>query len=172
MKLRNPIQKVAEIPLKYQTANQKNIIDEADAELIKSIRVYVERNIIQMDYYLVAGAKLPVGVKKNRLRFSTTKKATSLNMKYVEKNKLSLVLENYNSRFTTLENKDELTFGDIAELALEEAESNRRKDDGTQDYRRILYADIAPTFWDIPLNVIKVKDIKAWQKSIGTQRVL
>ena len=169
MKLPKP-QKIVEIPLKYQTATQKNIVDESDSELISSIRVYVEKAMIKIDYRVATGAKLPIGKKGNRFRFSTAKKANSLNMKYVEKNSLTLVAEHYNSQFQSLENKDEPTLGDIAELALSEAESNRRKDDGTQDYRRILYADIAPIFWNMILSAIKVKDIKAWQTSIGTSR--
>ena len=169
MKIARP-PKVVEIPLKYQTATQKNIVDESDSELISSIRVYVEKAMIKIDYRVTTSAKLPIGKKGNRFRFSTAKKAIPLNMKYVEKHKLSLVLNHYNSQFQSLENKDEPTFGDIAELALSEAEANRRKDDGTQDYRRILYADIARSFWDIELSSIKVKDIKAWQKSIGTSR--
>ena len=164
------IQKVVEIPLEYQTTTQKNIVDEFDSGLIKSIRTYVENDVIKVDFRVTADAKLPIGKKGNRFRFSTAKKASPLNMKYVEKNKLFLVLKYYKSQFPALENKNEPTFGDIAELALSEAEANRRKNDGTQDYRRILYADIAPSFWEMQLSAIKVKDIKAWQTKIGTEK--
>jgi len=58
----------------------------------------------------------------------------------------------------------------VAILALKEAEADRRKNDGSRDYERILYSDIAPTFWKMKLIDIKVKDIKAWQQSIGTSR--
>ena len=74
MKIARPFE-VIETPLKYQTATQKNIVDESDSELISSIRVYVEKAIIKIDYRVTTSAKLPIGKKGNRFRFSTAKKA-------------------------------------------------------------------------------------------------
>ena len=103
MKAINKPQKAVEIPLQYQTATQKNIVDESDSELISSIRIYVEKGVIKIDYRVATGAKLPIGKKGNRFRFSTAKKANFLNMKYVKKNSLTLVAEHYNSQFQSLE---------------------------------------------------------------------
>jgi len=169
MKVKKKILPV-EIPLEFQTVTQQNSIDSYDSDIFKSIRIYEEKGVIKLDIRVISSAKLPIGKKGNRFRYSTGRKASAMNIKYVEKHKLEIALEYYNSLFTTLENKDEPLFSDVAILALKEAEADRRKDDGTRDYERILYSNIAPTFWKMQLRDIKVKDIKAWQQSIGTSR--
>lgn len=93
-----------------------------------------------------------------------------MNLKYVRKHDLELVLTHYNTQFQALEDKETICFGDVAELALHESEANRRKDDGTRDYLQILYKDIAPLFWNMALKDIKVRDIKAWQQSEGLKK--
>ncbi|NOQ30938.1 MAG: tyrosine-type recombinase/integrase [Helicobacteraceae bacterium] len=139
-------------------------------DTIKSVRCYEENSIIKIDYRVTPNAKLPKGKTGNRFRSSTSKPYSTMAMKYFEKHKFEYALEHYESLFQNLENKDEPTFGDVAELALTEAESNRRKTNGTKDYQRILKNDIAPIFWDMKLTLIKVKDIKAWQREEGTKK--
>lgn len=134
-----------------------NLIDT-----IKSVRVFIEDDIIKLDYRVNPTAKLPKDKKGNRFRFSTGKRNTSVAKKFVEKNKFKLAQEHYESLFRTLENKEVVLFEDIADLALKESEVNRKKKDGTKDYQNILKKDILPTFKKMPLKDIKVKDIRAW----------
>lgn len=139
-------------------------------DIIKSVRGYEDKGLLKMDYRVQPSAKLPKGKEGNRFRSSTGKAYSALAMKSFEKHKFEYALEHYESLFQDLENKDEPIFGDVAELALKEAESDRRKSDGTLDYLRILHRDVAPTFWDMKLVDIKPSTIKTWQVSIGTKK--
>ncbi len=159
-------------PSELLMANTQVTISADASELIKSIRTYGEKGVIKLDFRLYSTAKLPMGKIGNRFRISTGKKATAMNLKYVEKHQLEIALAHYNSLFQSIENKDEPIFADVAELALKEAESDRRKTDGTVDYLRILYKEIAPSFWKMKLKDIKVKDIKAWQLKMGTIKTI
>jgi integrase len=139
-------------------------------EIVKSVRAFEENGFLKMDYRVQAKAKLPKGKKGNRFRASTGRPYNTMTMKHFEKHKFEYALEHYSSLFETLENKEDPTFGDVAELALKEAESDRRKTDGTKDYLRILHKDVAPMFWDMKLVDIKPSTIKAWQVEIGTNK--
>lgn len=138
---------------------------------ISSVRIYIENGFIKIDIRVKSNTKLPKGKKGTRFRFSTGEKDTPSNIKSIEKNKFKLAEEYLDSLYDTLENKEEVLFGDIAELALKEAEADRRKDDGTKDYFNILINEVYPTFKDIPLKEIRPKDIKAWQVHIGEQNI-
>ena len=137
---------------------------------IKSVRVFEENGLLKIDYRVHVSAKLPKGKVGNRFRTSTAKEDNALNRKYIGIYKYELASVHYQSLFQNLENKDEPTLGDVAELALAEAEADRRKTDGSLDYLRILHRDVAPTFWDMKLVDIKPSTIKAWQVSIGSER--
>ncbi len=109
-------------------------------DTIKSVRGYEDNGLLKMDYRVQANVKLPKGKVGNRFRSSTGKAYTTMAMKHFEKYKFELALEHYESLFNNLENTDEPTFGDVAELALKEAESDRRKTEATKDYLRILHS--------------------------------
>lgn len=143
-------------------------------DIIKSVRIFEERGIAKIDYYIHSFVKLPKTRSNRRVRFSTSKEATSLAMKYLEKHKISLALEHYHAQFEKLENKDEdaVLFSDIAFLALQEAEADRRKSDGSKDYMSILKKDILPTFGAKKLVEIKPAMIKAWQQSMGKAQTI
>ena len=130
--------------------------------IAKSIRIFVEDGIIKIDYRTKANVPLAKGKIGNRFRFSTGIKETPSSFKEIERNKSKLVQEHYEGLFKTLENKEIVLFGDIAFLALKEAEADRGKLDGTKDYENILKLDVLPFFGKLPLKDIKVKDIKAW----------
>lgn len=142
-----------------------NITNTTDT--IKSVRVYKENNIIKIDYRIHQTAKLPKGKTGNRFRNSTSKPYSIIAMKYVEKHKFTYALKHYNSLFENLENKEEVTFKDIAYLALKEAEVDRRKNDGTKDYLSILEKDVLPTFSKRNLKDLKVRDIKEWMQNMA-----
>lgn len=78
-----------------------------------------------------------------------------------------LAYAHYQLQFQSLENKEVVLFEDIAHLALEEAEINRRKTDSTRDYKNILSKFVLPYFGKMPINDVKVKDIKAWMSEMG-----
>lgn len=124
-------------------------------EIIKSVRVYVDNEIIKLDYR----TQPRNGKKTERFRHSTGMAVSKSMTKVVEKKKFEYAIEHYYSK---LENKEVVLFEDIAELALEEAEAGRRKDDGTKDYQSILAKHVNPHFGKMPLSDIKVKDIKAF----------
>ena len=130
--------------------------------VIKSVRIYEEDGYIKADYRTKPNAKVPKGKVGNRFRFSTGIQATPSGLKSIEKNKYDLAMEHYESLFQTLENKEIVLFEDIAHLALKEAEADRGKLDGTKDYLNILLKDVLPFFGKLPLQDIKVKDIKFW----------
>lgn len=138
-------------------------------DIIKSVRGYEENGFLKMDYRAQSNAKLPRGKVGNRFRSSTGKPFSIMALKHFEKHKFEYALEHYESLFQDLENKDEPTFGDVAEIALKEAEADRRKSDATKDYLRILHNVVAPTFWDMKLVDIKPSTIKAWQSAIGNK---
>lgn len=146
-----------------------NIMNTTDT--IKSVRVYAEKNIIKIDYRVQMSAKLPKGKKGNRFRNSTSKPYSLIAMKYVEKHKFKYAHQHYESLFQTLENKEEVTFEDIAHLALKESEGDRLKTDGTKDYQNILENDVFPSFGKMNLKDIKVKDIRAWMAEISEQGI-
>lgn len=146
--------------------NNMNITD-----IIKSVRVYEEKNIIKLDYRVQMSAKLPKGKKGNRFRSSTSKPYSVIAMKYVEKHKFRYAIEHYESLFQTLENKEDVTFEEIAYIALKEAEAYRRKVDTTLDCLNILRRDILPIFGKINLKEIEVKDIKSWMIQISKSKI-
>ncbi|MDD2699376.1 MAG: hypothetical protein PHF17_11300, partial [Arcobacteraceae bacterium] len=138
---------------------------------IKSVRVFKENEIIKLDYYSKPNVKIPRGKVGNRFRFTTGEKATSMALKMIEKNKFALAEEHFESLFQTLENKEIVLFEDIALIALEEAEANRKKVDGSRDYRNILRKDVLPFFGKIPIKDVKPKDIKAWLVEMGSYKL-
>jgi integrase len=139
--------------------------------IAKSIRIFVEDGIIKFDYRTKANVPLPKGKIGNRFRFSTGMKETPSSFKEIERNKTKLVQEHYEGLFQTLENKEIVLFEDVAFLALKEAEADRGKKDGTKDYENILKLDVLPFFGKLPLQDIKVKDIKAWVNEIAEQEL-
>lgn len=139
--------------------------------VIKSVRIYEEDGSIKLDYRTKPNVKLPKGKVGNRFRFSTGIQATPSGLKSIEKNKYDLAMEHYESLFQTLENKEIVLFEDIAHLALKEAEADRGKLDGTKDYLNILLKDVLPFFGKLPLQDIKVKDIKFWINEIAEQEL-
>lgn len=140
-------------------------------QFIKSVRIFEEDGYIKLDYRTKPTAKLPKGKVDNRFRFSTGIKATPSTLKSIEKNKFDLAQEHYESLFQTLENKEIVLFEDIAHLALKEAEADRGKLDGTKDYQNILKLDVLPFFGKLPLQDIKVKDIKSWMNEMSEQGI-
>lgn len=141
------------------------------SDKIKSVRIYEENGLLKLDYRVHNHAKLPKGKKGNRFRMSTSKVVNSINRKYVEKHKYEIAVNYYGSLFDDLENKDVVLFKDIAHLALKEAEAGRRKMDSTKDYERILDKFILPTFGDMDIKSIKVKDIRAWMSLMGKLKI-
>lgn len=135
------------------------IIDED----LKSTRYYPENGFYKVDMRLQDNAKRPKGMNGNRLRCSTGLKVTPMNEKYVKKYQREIAKKHYDSLFDVLDRKEELLFEDIAYAALKEAAIERRKEDGTKDYLRILERDVLPTFGKMPLKDIRPKDIKVWQ---------
>lgn len=139
--------------------------------VIKSVRIFEEDGSIKLDYRTKPNAKVPKGKVGNRFRFSTAIQATPSALKSIEKSKFDLAQEHYESLFQTLENKEIVLFEDIAHLALKEAEADRGKLDGTKDYLNILLKDVLPFFGKLPLQDIKVKDIKFWINEIAEQEL-
>ena len=140
-------------------------------DIIKSVRVYESRGVIQLDYRLQDGVKIPHGYKSRRIRFSTGRKATKIAINKMEKSKFVFASGHYYDLMDKVENKTNILFGDIAYEALKEAEADRRKDDGSRDYRNILEGDVLPTFGEEPLKSIKPKDIKDWQVLMGEEHI-
>ena len=136
-------------------------------ETIKSARVFEENGFIKLDYRVNSLAKLPKGKDGNRFRFSTGIAATAISFKSISNRKFETAYAHYGSLFQSLENKEVVLFEDIAHLALEEAEINRRKKDSTMDYKNILSKFVLPYFGKMPINDVKVKDIKAWMLEMG-----
>ena len=140
-------------------------------EIIKSVRVYEARGIIHLDYRLQEDVTIPHGHKDRRIRFSTGKRATKIAMNKMEKSKFIFASGHYYNLMDKMENKTDILFEDIAYDALREAEADRRKDDGSRDYRNILEADVLPTFGELSLKSIKPKDIKDWQVLMGEENI-
>ena len=135
------------------------------SDVIKSVRVYEVKGVIHLDFRTQPNTRLPKNKNGNRFRFSTNQKVTKIALNKMKKNKIRYAEEYYYTQMEKIENKntDDIKFENICYEALKEAEANRRKDDGTKDYIRILEADILPTFGEMYLQNIKPKDIKAWQ---------
>ncbi|MCG3717798.1 site-specific integrase [Aliarcobacter butzleri] len=129
---------------------------------IKSVRLYVENELIKVDYRTTLNTKLPKGKSNNRFRFSTGLKSTKENSVLVEKKRFQLAEEHYQSLFDIPEYKEKILFSDIAFLALKESEVDRKKEDATIDYNNILKKDVIPYFGKFNIKDIKVKDIKSW----------
>lgn len=136
-------------------------------DVIKSVRVHEEGGIIKLDYRVHPNAKLPKGKEGNRLRFSTGKEATKAMLKYVEKHKEELALQHYASQFDNIENKAEPLFEDLAYVALQEAEVDRNKTDGTKDYLNILSQHVLPYFGKEKITEIKARDVRSWMTQMG-----
>jgi len=130
--------------------------------IIKSVRVYEENGIIKLDYRTYPSAILPHGKRGNRFRHSTAQKFSKIVFKSIQKRKFELAFEHYQSLFDALELKNIVLFEDIAYLALQEAEVNRRKVDGTKRYNSILKNHVLPFFGKMNIKDIKVRDVKAW----------
>lgn len=141
-------------------------------EIIKSVRVYEERNLFQIDYRTQKGVKLPAAKNDNRFRASTGVKSSKSILKSMEKKKFELAYKDYLSRMDTIENKDEILFKDIAYEALKEAEINRRDgSDSTKDYLNILENFVLDFFALMALNQIKPSDIKKWMQVISKRGI-
>lgn len=136
-------------------------------EIIKSVILKKVNNVIQAHFFVHSGVKLPVGKKDGRFRKSTNRKYSKAMMKTLENDKMEIALKLYLAEFDNLENIDEPTFGDVAHFALQEAEANRRKQDGTVDYISILEKHTLPFFGKMKLTDIKVRDVKAWMLEIS-----
>ncbi len=140
-------------------------------DIIKSVRIYSENGAIKADYRVHASAKLPKGKTGNRFRFSTNKEDSKLALKYVEKHKFELALQHYESQFDNVENKEDIFFKDIAYQALKEAEINRRKHDGTNDYLSILDKFVLLFFGPMLVKDIQVKDVRAWMLEMSKLKI-
>lgn len=136
-------------------------------ETIKSVRVFEENGFIKLDYRVNSLAKLSRGKEGNRFRFSTGITATAISLKSISNRKFETAYAHYGSLFQSFENKEVVLFEDIAHLALTEVEINRRKTDSTRDYKNILSKFVLPYFGKMPINDVKVKDIKAWIQEMG-----
>lgn len=131
-------------------------------EIIKSVRVHVENELIKHDYRVKSTAKLPIGKTGNRFRFSHGVAFSAQAFKSISKRKFELAYEHYLSLFNNIENKEVLLFEDIAYEALAEAEAGRRKIDGTKNYLSILEKRVLPHFGKMPINNILPKDINSF----------
>lgn len=132
-------------------------------EIIRSVFIEDRKGRVYIEFNVFSGVKLPQGKKDERFR-------KQLRLKYnkgYERKMLDMAYEIYLKEIDSFENIDEVLFGDIAFLALAEAEANRRKDDGTKDYLSILKRHILPFFGKMKLSEIKVKDLKAWMLKIS-----
>jgi len=138
---------------------------------IKTARVVTVNGTITIDYRTHASAKLPKGRTNNRFRFSTNKEDSKAALKYVEKHKFELALAHYESLLDNLENTEEVFFKDIAYQALKEAEINRRKHDGTNDYLNILDKFVLLFFGSMLVKNIQVKDVRAWMLEMSKLKI-
>lgn len=140
-------------------------------QYIKSVNVDSEKGILKLDSRTHSTTKLPRGKKDNRLRCTTGLADTKKNRELVEKKKFELAQQYYESLFEVPQYKEVILFSDIAHIALKEAESERKKDDGTKDYKNILDKDVLPFFGDLNLKEIKVRDIRAWMLEMSEYNI-
>lgn len=131
-------------------------------EIIKSVRIYEENNLIKTDFRVKPTAKLPIGKMSNRFRFSHGVTFSPKEFKRIELNKFKMAHEHYLSLFDNVENKEVVLFEDVAYDALAEAEVNRRKTDGTKNYLSILENRVLPYFGKMPIKSILPKDIRSF----------
>lgn len=136
-------------------------------DTIKSLRVYSEGGYLRLDIRVQPGIRLPAKYSNNRIRCSTGKIDTAVNRKYVDKYKFELALKHLEPLLASHKIDGNVTFGDIAYAALEEAVSNRRKQDGTKEYQRILEKDVMPYFGGMKISEIRPADIKLFQAEQG-----
>lgn len=165
----------ANVPNNYQTSKassfHENFVREENSAyvegVINSVRLFEENGFIKLDYRVYPSARLPRGKVNNRFRGTTGVAYSASSLKSISKSMFELAYAHYQSQFQSLENKEVVLFEDIAHLALEEAEINRRKTDSTRDYKNILSKFALPYFGKMPINDVKVKDIKAWMLEMG-----
>jgi len=134
--------------------------DNLELDIIKSARIFEKNGNINIDYTVNTQY---IKDAKSRIRFSTSKVATTRNKQQIQRNMYQLATEHYLKNNTI--KSDVVLFKDIALEAIREDEHSRTK--STQaDYESMYKREIAPTFDNMILDDIKVSHIKAWQRNL------
>lgn len=142
--------------------NQVKVGEFKDLQILKSVRIYIERNLVKLDYYTNEDYR-PNG--KKRFRFSTKEEATARNLKKYEMNKWAYAQSHFAENYQVRNEEDNVYFEDIGLLAIEESKNEVAK--YTYKAKVSIYnRHILPYFKGKLIEQLKTKDIKHWKNTI------